>query len=146
MDASTMKPVLFLAAAALLSVTTAAAADNGQRFDEGAQLRAYGPGPWRPEAQCFRGKSIAGVTRAGERTVYVQSRAGAIYRLELAGDCAALDAATKVTLRGDGGLAVCPGTAADLLAQTPAGPKQCRVAEVRRMGPSDLAALSAPRR
>lgn len=141
-----MKPALFFAAAALLSVTTPAVADNGQRFDEGAQLRAYGPGPWRPEAQCFRGTSIAGVTRASDRTVYVQSKAGAIYRLELAGDCGALDQARKVTVRGDGGFAVCPGTAANLVAQTPTGAKQCRVAEVRRLGPSDLAALSAPRR
>lgn len=141
-----MKPVLFLAAAALLSATSPAVADNGQRFDARAQMQAYGPGPWRPEAQCFRGTSIAGVTRAGDRTVYVQSKAGAIYRLELASDCAALDQARKIAVRGDGGPAVCPGAAADLVAQTPAGAKQCRVAEVRRMGPSDLAALSASRR
>lgn len=139
-----MKPVLFLACAAMALSAAPAFADNGQVFDYGAQLRAYPSAA--PTQQCFSGRLVGGVSRAGDKTLYVQSRTGSIYRLQLPGGCAALDSARTIALRADGGDVICPGAAAEVVATTPAGAQRCRVADVRGMSSRETTALATAAR
>lgn len=139
-----MKPALLLASAAVALSAGPAFADNGQIFDAGAQLRAFPTAA--PSQQCFSGRLVSGISRAGDKTLYVQSRTGSIYRLRLPGACAALDAAQKIALRADGGDVICPGSAAVVVATTPAGAQRCAVADVRGMSPRETTALAAAAR
>ena len=142
-----MKPMLFLAVAAATLSTVPALAQNGQVFDAAAQLAAYSNTLPRDNAkQCFNGKFISGVNRSGQNTLYVQAPKGDIYSLRMAGDCSALDAAQKLTVRSNGSDIVCSGDAAETVAWTPAGSRRCEVDSVRRLSMSEAAALSTARR
>lgn len=143
-----MKPMLFLATAAAVLSAVPALAQNGQVFDHAAQLAAYSNTLPRDNAkQCFNGKFLSGVNRSGQNTLYVQAPKGDVYRLEMAGDCSALDAARKLTVRSNGSDIVCSGDAAETVAWTAAGSQRCEVDSVRRLSASEVSALSAaPRR
>lgn len=139
--------MLFLAVAATALSTVPALADNGQVFDHAAQLRAYSNTLPRDNAkQCFNGQFISGVNRSGSDTLYVQAPQGAIYRLKVAGDCSALDAAQKLTVRANGSDLVCPGDAAETVAWTPAGSQRCAINDVHRLTAREAAALSTASR
>ena len=141
-----MKPALFVATVAVALSTVPAFADNGQVFDHAAQLRAYSNvTPGDNARQCFNGNFINGVNRSGDKTLYVQSTQG-IYRLRLVDDCAALDAAEKITVRANGSDLVCPGESAEAIARTAAGAKHCRVANVHRLTSGEVTTLSAATR
>lgn len=138
-----MKPLLFAAVAAATLSAVPALADNGQRFDYAAQAAAYSNTTPRDNArQCFNGQFISGVNRSGADTLYVQANKGAIYRLRLAGDCSALDAARKLTVRSNGSDIVCPGEAAQTVAWTPTGSRRCEVDDVHRLTAREATALS----
>jgi len=142
-----MKPVLFFVSAALALAAAPASADNGQVFSHAAQQQAY-PSPAEFDGRsCFNGKSVAGANRIGYKTVYVQASKGAIFELQLARSCPALNAAEKLTVRSSTGNAVCSRGSAELVVQTPAGARRCSVSDVRRLTSHDVAVLStAPRR
>ena len=152
-----MKPVLFLAAALALAATPALSQDApapappppgppppsnymSTPFDAGARFRVDSAQDLR--RQCFNGRFIAGSNRAGDRTVYVQTKSGGIFRLELAGDCAALSGAKRLTVRANGNDVICPGQAATLVLNTDAGLKRCRIDEVRHLSPTEVAELA----
>lgn len=142
-----MKPMLFLATAASVLAAVPALAQNGQVFDHAAQLAAYSNTLPRDNAkQCFNGQFISGVNRSGQNTLYVQAPRGEIYRLKLASDCSALEAAQKLTIRSNGSDIVCPGDAAETVAWTPAGAQRCEVDSVRRLSAREAAALSSATR
>jgi hypothetical protein len=140
--------MLLLAAAAALLSTGPAQADNGQRFDYAAQAAAYANTLPRDVAPaCFNGQYVTGANRSGPTTLYVQSNEGGIYRLKMADDCAALDSASKLTMRSNGSDIICPGEAVEAIAWTPAGAQQCRVKNVHHVTGRERTALStAPRR
>jgi len=136
-----MKPALFLAFAAVAASAAPALADNGQVFDYGAQSRAYPAGEPVQNRQCFNGAAISGVSRAGG-TLYVQSSQGGIYNLRLADACTALGSAQKISVRAEGGDAVCDTGRAQVVVQTAAGPLQCAISQVRKVGPKEAARLA----
>jgi hypothetical protein len=148
-----MKSALSIAAAlvALVAAPMALGADAPAPAPEPTPTPAYGPfhpgGQYRVESsirrQCFNGELIAGASRAGERTVYVQTPHSRIYELQLAETCTALDAAEKLSLRTHGNRAVCVGARAQLVVDTPAGPRRCNVAKVHGLTSDKLAALAA---
>jgi len=152
-----MKPALYFAAAAALALASSPAltqtssppVDTMGTPWQGVQNLA--DSPYRgPDAQpdlnrCFNGRHIVGVNRSGPKTVIVQSRQGPIYQLQLTDGCEALNAADKIAVRADGD-AVCPGRDAVLVSQTPSGAKRCRVSDVRRLNPTEIAALAAATR
>lgn len=141
-----MKPVLIFATAALALAAAPALADNGQVFDFGAQSRAYPSGERLDARQCFNGKAVSGVNRAGASTLYVQSRRGGIYDLQLSGACGALDSARKISVRSNGGDAVCEHGVAEVVVQTPAGAMRCGVSQVRQLTARETAKLAAAAR
>jgi hypothetical protein len=151
-----MKRRLFLASMVLALGAAPAFADGF--FDAGAQLRAF-PAP-TTGAQCFDGRTIAGVNRAGgqrllvqprkevvyDRSQYPQPRRAAVYDLRLADDCAALDAAYKIAVRAQDGYDVCARSSAELVLQTAGGERRCLVRDVRRLTPRETAALATAAR
>lgn len=141
-----MKHLLFLASVTVALTAAPAMADNGQVFDYGAQLRAYPAGERLDQKQCFNGKAIRGVNRAGGKILYVQSRQGSIYGLELAETCVALNAAQNISVRSSGGDVVCVRGSAEMVVQTPAGARRCSVAGVRTLTPREMSVLSTARR
>jgi len=150
-----MKPVLcIVSAVAALAVSPALAQQapppetpQVNVFDYGAHQRAYALGDTpRLLLQCFDGQSIKAVTRSGARSLLLQTGGGAIHEVVLHDDCAAADRAVKMTARSTSRGPICGSDNATLLVQTPDGPKRCRIADVRRPSPGELAALSSTRR
>jgi len=142
-----VKPMLFLATAVSVLSGVPALAQNGQVFDAAAQLAAYSNTLPRDNArQCFNGKFISGANRSGQNTLYVQAPRGDIYSLRMAGDCSALDAAQKLTVRSNGSDIVCSGDQAETVAWTTAGSQRCEVDSVRRLNAREAAALSTATR
>jgi len=142
-----VKPMLFVATAAAVLSAVPALAQNGQVFDAAAQLAAYSNTLPRDHAkQCFNGKFISGVNRSGQNTLYVQAPKGDIYSLKMAGDCSALEAARKLTVRSNGSDIVCSGDHAETVAWTSAGSQRCEVDSVRRLNAREAAALSTASR
>jgi len=149
-----MKPVLCIVSAmAALAVSPALAQQapppetpQVNSFDYRDYQRAYALS-YTPRAllQCFDGRSIKAVTRSGARSLLLQTGSGAIHEVVLKDDCAAADRAVKMTARSTSLGPICGADDATLLVQTPDGAKRCRIAEVRRPSPGELAALSSSR-
>ena len=93
--------------------------------------------PRRDDGQCFNGKTVVGMSRAGD-TLYLQEKTGRVFRMKVVDDCPALDGADKVDVRSDGAQ-VCSGVSATLRVKTATGFKSCRVNYVRRVNGADVA-------
>jgi hypothetical protein len=91
--------------------------------------------------QCFAIGPVTAANRAG-KTVYLQDRKGAIFRIDLAEPCGALDAAQKISVRSRG-LDVCEGGPAILMVKTTAGSKRCAIKEVRRPNKAEVTKLAS---
>lgn len=151
-----MRPVLFLAA--VLSLAAAPAFSEPAAPPPSNYIPPYPPTSWQDSPfygltissqttlQCFNGRTVVGASRSGETTVYVQARAGGIFRLEFAEACGALHRAQKLRVRASGGDVVCADDRATVVLQTPAGPQRCKVDRVRHMNRTDVAALAAAAR
>lgn len=137
-----MKLALLLAVAAAASAAVPAMADTGQIFDWRAQQAAFSTAGPSNEKQCFNGKYISGANRAGLATLYVQPSTGGVYKVRLLGDCDAVNAAQKITLRSGGSDAVCDRQPAEVVMRTPTGAKSCHASEVRRLTSREVAALA----
>jgi hypothetical protein len=144
-----MRPPLLLAGVVAALSAAPALADNGQILDLNAHREAY-PAPtliqYRGELarhQCFDGKTINGISRDGPTTIYVQAASGGIFRLKMKDECAALDAATKVTMKVYGNYSVCEHAAARVIAHTPDGEKFCKVTDVHSLTSKEVAELQA---
>jgi hypothetical protein len=144
-----MKPVLIVVGAALALSSAPVMAQEGQRFDYAAQAHAYSND--RPSdgfMRCFDGRYIAGASRSGDKTLYVQATQGGIYRLRMATGCDGLNDAQKIRVRAhDGSDVICSGDSAEMIARTAAGAQRCPIADVRRLNRSEVSALAtAPKR
>lgn len=135
-----MKRILILSCALAGFAAAPAVADNGQVMIPPAWVT--GP-PKAP--QCFSGAAIRGVTRAADRAVFVQTGSGSIWRVELAGDCAALNVAKSVSMRAWGAYQICAGGRAEVVARTPGGERRCRADDVRQAVPDEISTLAGRR-
>ena len=138
-----MRVLPFLVATFALAAVSAAAQDTQPMFDWRAQEQAYGNRPDTNLNRCFNGKFIVGANRSGKNTVYVQSKSGGIYGVQLGEGCDALKAAEKVSLRSRGSDVVCESQPADLVVQTAAGAKRCHASEVRKLTSREVTALAS---
>lgn len=138
-------------AGAFAFIATAGLAQPRAPENNGAVVpNAYNSFDLRPDEQfrqCFNGQVLTGVNRAGDDTVYAQSRTGRVYRMSLAAGCPALAAAEKLSVRARGGDVVCAGDRAEFVVKTSTGIKRCDIAAVSALGRKDVLALaSTPRR
>lgn len=152
-----MKRTLFLAVVASLALTGAPASTQttappvdtmgtpyqGEASGRNSPYRGpdFSPAP----NQCFNGRNVVGANRFGPKTVVVQTGRGAIYKLQLADGCEALNAAEKIAVRGQG-YSVCSGSEAVLISHTSTGAKRCQVKDVRRLTTTEMAPLAATAR
>lgn len=153
-----MKTLLIAAAAATLALTALPAATQDAPApppvaDSGTppNVLSFSNSPYRladsytHPGRCFDGKTLTGVNRAGDRILYVQARTGEVYSMGLADGCDALNAAEKLTVKA-GGRVVCEGDRAVVAVTTPAGDRQCRAGDVRRLTRTEVATLAATAR
>lgn len=153
-----MKTLLIAAAAATLTLTALPAATQDAPApppvaDSGTppNVLSFSNSPYRladtdtHPGRCFDGKTLTGVNRAGDRILYVQARTGEVYGMALADGCEALNTAEKLSVRA-GGRLVCEGDRAVVAVTTPAGAKQCRVGDIRRLTRTEVATLAATAR
>lgn len=144
-----MKSVLIIAGAvvALSSVAAMAGQNSDQLPDQGAKDRAFfAQRPNDNSRQCFNGQFIAGVNRAGDKTLYIQSPQGQIYQMRLAEGCDGLNAAEKISFRAHGSDVICPGDSAELVVRTATAAKHCQVTRVQRLTSGDVEALATAAR
>ncbi|KQV58890.1 MULTISPECIES: DUF6491 family protein [unclassified Caulobacter] len=139
-----MKPVLIVLGAALALSSAPVMAQEGQRFDFAAQDQAYSNDrPGDKAMRCFDGRFITGANRSGDKTLYVQTNVGGIYRLRMTKDCDGLNDAQKISVRAhDGSDLICSGDSAEMVARTAAGARHCPIADVRRLNPGGVSALA----
>lgn len=138
-----MKPNLIAAASVLALIAVPALADNGQTLrNPQANYQSDYRVAERMLSQCFNGKTITGMNRAGATTLLVQASTGAIYELTIPRGCPNLDRADKVAISAAGGAAVCAGQDADISVRTASGPKRCYVSAVRQLPPVEARALA----
>lgn len=153
-----MKTLLIVAAAAAVALTALPAATQDAPApppvaDSGTppNVLSFSNSPYRladsytHPGRCFDGKTLTGVNRAGDRILYVQARTGEVYSMALADGCDALNAAEKLTVKA-GGRLVCEGDRAVVAVTTPAGARQCRAGDVRRLTRTEVATLAATAR
>ncbi len=154
-----MRPLLFLAGALALAAAPALTQTAGPAPGPGpapspappSSYMSYGPFDGTaqfgtkedPRKQCFNGRFVIGSNRAGDRTVYVQTKAAGVFRLDLKDTCDALNAAQRLTVRANGNDVVCPGQAATIVLKTAAGPKRCAVGEITHLNSTEVAELVA---
>jgi hypothetical protein len=153
-----MKPLLFAAATAAALLATAPAFSQGAPApppaDHGTPANIMAGGdqgfriddPRRDIGQCFNGRSVVSASRGAGDSLYVQPKAGAVFRLSLASSCADLTAAdltaaSKLTVRSAGSN-VCAGAPATVKIETPAGARTCAVRMVRRLSGREVASLA----
>lgn len=147
-----MKSTLLILVGALAVMSSAGAAQPGPPENNGAVVpNPYNSFELRPDEQlrqCFNGKALTGVNRAGDSVVYAQSRTGRVYRMDLATEgCPALATAEKLSVRAQGGDVICAGDRAELVVRTATGIRRCDIAEVSGLSREDVLALAnTPRR
>lgn len=151
-----MKPALILAGALALAVgpalaqtpaptpappTNPAPSDYRQfnSFKDSPYVGTDGP------RHCIAGGPVFSASRAGARTVYVQSKHGRILRLDLAEPCDALESAQQVSLRAPG-LEVCAGGAAVLKVKIAGGARSCAIREVIHPTKAEITRLASAQR
>ncbi len=141
------KLTLVLAIGALVGTPASAQSDGplyGTAHVQRDPQAHYRVGAAQPTKQCFNGRYVTAANRAGDRTLYVQTRTAAVYTVDFVAPCAELDRAKKLRLRALGSDQVCPGEPAEVVIRASEGTSRCRAASVRRTTPTEIAALSSP--
>jgi len=99
--------------------------------------------------QCFNIRTVnSRFTRVDARTVNVGVDGKDVYQLRIIGPCGSIDwAAVQASLRSrTGGSTVCEAGDIDLYAPSPLGTRICRVQEMRKLTPAEIAALPSKQR
>ncbi len=122
-----MKTRVLAAAAALLigvAATPAVSADK----------------PSQPR-QCFWNHQVNSFAAQGDRTVNLRVGVKDYYQLELFGPCPDVDWTQKIALISRGGSTICSGLDAEILTPSVIGSQKCMVRNVRKLSPTEVAAL-----
>lgn len=91
--------------------------------------------------QCFYTNQINGFASADPHTVNVRVGAKDVYQFELFGRCEDVDWARDIAIRSRGGSHICTGLEAEIIAPASIGPRTCAVRTLRKLTPTEVAAL-----
>jgi hypothetical protein len=89
---------------------------------------------------CLSVGPAAGAIRVGPQRLYLQDKKGAIFRLDLAEPCEALDGAEAISLRG-AGLDACAGDLVTMVVRTAAGARFCAFSALVRPTKAEVTKL-----
>jgi hypothetical protein len=129
----TWKIALTAVAAALVSLSAAAPAAVAKSPLEGAERPA--------KRQCFWTHQINGFAASDDRFVNVRVGVKDVYQFEMLGRCPDVDWSTRIAVVSRGSSRICDGLDAEVIAPSPIGPMRCPVRTVRKLSPTEVAAL-----
>lgn len=108
----------------------------------GAPAAAKSPAePGKSPRQCFWTRSVNNFAAADEHTVNVRVGVKDVYQFEMFGACPNVDWSERVALVSHGSSWICSGLDAEIITRTPTGPQRCPVRNIRKLTPTEIAAL-----
>lgn len=122
-----MKTKVLAAAAAALLAAGAAPASSADK-------------PKGPR-QCFWNHQVNSFAAQGDRIVNLRVGVKDYYQLELFAPCPDVEWTQKIALISRGSSTICSGLDAEVVTPTPIGPQKCMVRNVRKLTPTEVAAL-----
>ena len=128
----TWKIALTAAAAAVMSLSAAPPGAIAKSPLEGAE---------KPKRQCFWTSQINGFAASDDRHVNVRVGVKDIYQFEMLGRCPDVDWSHRIAVVSRGSSRICDGLDAEVIAPSPIGPMRCAVRTVRKLTPTEVAAL-----
>ena len=99
--------------------------------------------------QCFNVRNVSSrFARVDPRTINVGVNGKDVYQLRIIGPCGGIDWVRDPATLGSrtGGSTVCKAGDLDVFAASPLGTRQCRVQEMRKLTPDEVAALPKKQR
>jgi len=114
--------------AALMMTTTALAADAAAA-------------PEKPKRQCFWANQVNSFAAVDENTVNLRVGVRDVYQLEMLGPCHDIDWSNAIGIRSRGSSYICSGLDVELIAQSTIGDGRCQVKTMRKLTPTEIAAL-----
>ena len=91
--------------------------------------------------QCFWSHQVNSFAAQGDRLVNLRVGVKDYFQLELMGPCPDMDWTQKIALVSRGGSTICSGLDAEIVTPSPIGPQKCPVKSVRKLTPTEVAAL-----
>lgn len=91
--------------------------------------------------QCFWSHQVNSFAAQGDRLVNLRVGVKDYFQLELMGPCPDVDWTQKIALVSRGGSTICSGLDAEIVTPSPIGPQKCPVKSVRKLTPTEVAAL-----
>ena len=91
--------------------------------------------------QCFWSHQVNSFAAQGDRLVNLRVGVKDYFQLELMGPCPDVDWTQKIALVSRGGSTICSGLDAEIVTPSPIGPQKCPVKSVRKVTPTEVAAL-----
>ena len=95
----------------------------------------------KAKRQCFWTSQINGFATDDETYVHVRVGVKDVYRFEMFGRCLDIDWSDRIAVYSRGSTRICDGLDAEVIAPSPVGPMRCPVKEVRKLTPTEVAAL-----
>lgn len=91
--------------------------------------------------QCFWNHQVNSFAAQGDRIVNLRVGVKDYYQLELFAPCPDVEWTQKIALISRGTSTICSGLDAEVVTPTPIGPQKCMVRNVRKLTPTEVAAL-----
>ena len=91
--------------------------------------------------QCFWSHQVNSFAAQGDRLVNLRVGVKDYFQLEHMGPCPDVDWTQKIALVSRGGSTICSGLDAEIVTPSPIGPQKCPVKSVRKLTPTEVAAL-----
>lgn len=98
----------------------------------------------KPARQCFWANRVTNFASTDNKTINVRVGVKDVYQFEMLGACPDVEWSTRIAIVSRGSNSICTGLDAEIIAPGPLGPERCFVRNVRKLSPSEIAAL--PRR
>ncbi len=96
--------------------------------------------PGQPR-QCFWNHQVNSFAAQDDRIVNLRVGVKDYYQLELFAPCPDVEWTQKIALISRGSSTICSGLDAEVVTPTPIGPQKCMVRNVRKLTPTEVAAL-----
>ncbi len=124
-----MKGKIALTAAAALTLITPSICAPAQAATE------------RVKNSCFHARNISNFRAPDNKTVYLRVGVRDIYQLDLFGACPDVDWNEQIAVASRGGPWICTGFDAEIISPSSIGPHRCQVRTVKKLTPTEVAAL-----
>jgi hypothetical protein len=95
----------------------------------------------KPTRTCFFTNAANGFAAADDNTVNIRVGVKDVYQFEMFSPCRDIRWSEGVALVSRAGSSICTGLDAEIVTRSPIGPQHCHVRAVRKLTPTEIAAL-----